>query len=162
LAAGSDGIPQFGRPRPNYIHPDVHSVAVHPQATEMVYAPTGGGFYLSEDGGLSWTIRYDDCYCRAVWVDPADPNHLVLGPAGSVDRYGRIEQSKDGGLTWTGLNEGTLAPWPNHMVERFSQIGSRLFAVLSNGELITAEIGQWLWEPVFSDIPNIRGISSMG
>jgi photosystem II stability/assembly factor-like uncharacterized protein len=162
LVPGSDGVPKFGRPQPDYIHPDVHSVVVHPEATEMVYCPTGGGFYISEDSGRSWEIRYDDCYCRAVWVDPADPEHLVLGPAGSVDRNGRIEESMDGGRTWQPLWSGTDAPWPNNMVERFQQIGNELFAVLSHGQLLTAEIGEWEWRQIFGETADIRDISPIG
>ncbi len=161
LVPGSDGIPKFGRPQPNHIHPDVHSVAIHGHTPGMVYAPTGGGFYLSEDDGRSWEIRYDNSYCRAVWVDPADSNHLVLGPASSVSRNGRIEETKDGGLTWKSIHNGTQAPWPNHMVERFTQIGSQLFAVLSNGHLLTAEIDNWRWQRIFTATANIRAICTM-
>jgi photosystem II stability/assembly factor-like uncharacterized protein len=159
LVPGSDGIPQFGRPQPDFIHPDVHSVAVHPQAAAMVYAPTGGGFYLSEDSGRTWELRYD-CYCRAVWVDPADPRHLVLGPATSVSRDGRIEETKDAGQSWSAIHEGSEAPWPNHMVERFTQIDNQLLAVLSNGHLLAAEIGRWQWQRIFASTPKIRCISN--
>lgn len=161
LVPGSDGVPKFGRPKPDYIHPDVHSVAVHPTAASMIYAPTGGGFYISEDDGRSWELRYDNCYCRAVWVDPDDPDHLVLGPASSVSRNGRIEETHDAGQSWATIHEGSEAPWPNHMVERFTQIGNHLFAVLSNGHLLVSEIGTWDWRRIFSQTPKIRSISAM-
>src|SRR6266487_2603249 len=64
LAAGSDGIPRFGAPAAGFIHPDVHSVVVHPSSNDLVYCPTGGGFYRSTDGGRTWTFHYDR-YCRA-------------------------------------------------------------------------------------------------
>src|SRR5262249_9567889 len=94
LAAGSDGIPRFGAPAAGFIPPAVTSVAVHPWSNDRVSGRTGGGFYRSVDGGRSWTCRYE-CYCRAVWVDPADPEHLVLGPADDVSHNGRIEESHD-------------------------------------------------------------------
>jgi hypothetical protein len=158
LVSGSDGIPRFGTPAPNHIHPDVHSVAVHPQAHNMVYCPTGGGFYLSEDYGRTWRFRYD-CYVRAVWVDSQDPDHLVLGPADNVDSDGRIEESHDGGRSWTPINTGSQAPWPNHMVERFYEMDGRLFALLSNGHLLVSAIGQWHWQRVFADTPKIRALA---
>ena len=34
------------------------------------------------------------------WADPADANHLILGPAENVDRRGRVEESRDGGRTF--------------------------------------------------------------
>ena len=71
-------------------------VAYRATSTELEPAPTGGGFYRSWDGGQSWEQRYT-CYCRAAWVDPDDPQHLILGRAETVDRGGRIEESRDGG-----------------------------------------------------------------
>jgi hypothetical protein len=47
------------------------------------------------------------------------------------------------------------------MVERFHQIGDRLFAVLSNGDLLVSAIGEWQWNQIFSDVPKIRAISTM-
>lgn len=161
LVPGSDGIPKFGRPQPDFIHPDVHSVNTHPEAANMVYAPTGGGFYLSEDKGQTWELRYDNCYCRAVWVDPQDPRHLVLGPAASVSRNGRIEETHDAGQTWKTIHTGTQAPWPNHMIERFNQIDNHLFSVLSNGHLLISRIGEWHWRRIFTETPKIRAISTM-
>ena len=77
-------------------------------------------------------------YCRAVWVDRDDPEHLVLGTAEGVDYNGRIELSRDGGRTWQLASGGLEVPWRHNMVERFAQVGDELLAVLSNGELIAA------------------------
>jgi len=84
LAAGSDGNPDLAGPPEPLIYPDLHSIHVHPAAADGVYAPTGGGFYRSPDGGAHWSLRYD-CYCRACWVDPANPEHILLGPADNVE-----------------------------------------------------------------------------
>jgi photosystem II stability/assembly factor-like uncharacterized protein len=119
------------------INPDVHSVAV--RTPDVVWAPTGGGLYRSDDGGATWRHVYD-CYCRAVWLDPADAEHAVLGPANFVDRYGRIEETRDGGRTWQPASHGLETPWRRHMVERFAQSGDELLAVLSNGELLAAPV----------------------
>lgn len=161
LADGSDGIPRWGDPIAGYIHPDVHSVAVHPSSPDRVFAPTGGGFYVSVDGGRTWQRRHDPCYCRAVWVDPDDADHLLLGPADSVDRNGRIEETFDGGGQWALLDNGLDSPWSNHMVERFIPGGDHLFAVLSNGHLLVSPIGQWSWRYLLSDTPGINSIAKM-
>jgi hypothetical protein len=80
-------------------------------------------------------------------VDPADSDHILLGPADNVDAGARIEVSRDGGLTWIPASDGLTVPWPHHMVERFVPAGGNLLAVLSNGELLTAQIGRWAWRP---------------
>lgn len=138
------------------IHPDVHSIEVHPSSPDLVAAPTGGGFYLTRDGGLNWEARYPGCYCRAVWWHPMDADWMVLGPADGVDRNGRIEQSRDGGLTWQAASGGLEVPWSNHMVERFFQAGEQLLAVLSNGELLAASFETYSWQRLLSEVEKIH------
>lgn len=157
LAQGSDGNPDFRSPADQNIHPDLHSIEVHPSSSDLVFAPTGGGFYRSRDGGKSWELLYD-CYCRAVWVDPGDENHIVLGPADGVDRNGRIEETWDGGETWKDASAGLETPWPRHMVERFTQVGEELFAVLSNGQLHSARFSQLEWGEV---LPETGGVNAV-
>ena len=57
LAGGSDGVPTFGEPASGAIHPDVHSVHVHPSSADHVLAATAGGLYVSTDGGDRWERR---------------------------------------------------------------------------------------------------------
>ena len=54
LAEGSDGKPDLEGPTEPFIHSDVHSIFVHPFLPNLVFAPTGGGFYCSADGGKTW------------------------------------------------------------------------------------------------------------
>lgn len=155
LAEGSDGNPSFEGPPEPLVYPDVHSIHVHPSSADLVDAPTGGGFYRSSDGGRTWELLYD-CYCRAVWTDPADPAHLILGPADGVSSNGRIEESRDGGHTWSLASDGQEVPWRRHMVERFVQTGSALFAVLSNGEVLSTELSALRWKKVFAEVRKVN------
>ncbi|UCF91398.1 MAG: exo-alpha-sialidase, partial [Desulfobacterales bacterium] len=134
LVKGSNGKPDMNRELGTMVHPDVHSITVHPSSSDLVTAATGGGLYRSRDGGRSWKRLYR-CYIRATWVDPSDPQHMIAGPADSVSRNGRIEESYDGGRTWRLAADGMKTPWARHMVERFIPIDKDLFAILSNGEL---------------------------
>lgn len=148
LVPGSSGNPSLGvRQTDGMIHPDVHSIYTHPSSPDLVCAPTGGGFYLSSDGGQSWKLLYD-CYCRAAWWDPDDPDHLLLGPAVGVDRQGRVEETHDRGRTWTPASQGMQTPWPRHMVERFLPVNGEILAVLSNGELWSSKISPFEWSQV--------------
>jgi photosystem II stability/assembly factor-like uncharacterized protein len=158
LAGGSTGDP---RTVPGgSIHPDVHSVTVHPSSPDLVYAPTGGGFYRSVDGGERWVLLYD-CYCRAVWVDPADPDHMVLGPADWVNSNGRIEETVDGGRSWRPASGSLRVPWPNHMVERFVQVDSDLLAIQSSGHLLSAPLASLAWQRILPDVDGILAVASV-
>jgi hypothetical protein len=152
---GTEGTPGLN------IHPDVHSIATHPESTDLVAAPTGGGFYLSKDGGTTWENRYDDCYCRAMWWDAADPEHMLLGAADWVDRNGRIEETFDGGLTWGESGRGLEIPWRRHMVERFFQVGDHLLAILSNGGLLVTALESFEWRPLLPEIQEVKAVAAL-
>lgn len=157
LAPGSDGRPRFGVPAPDHVHPDVHSIEVHPGDADRVLAPTGGGFYGSADGGATWEPLYGDCYVRAVWLDPADANHMILGPSEGPDGdQGRIEETTDGGRSWQPI----AGPWNYNMVERFVQVGQTLYAVMAKGDVYAAELDKLTWKPVFSDVGGIEDLSA--
>jgi photosystem II stability/assembly factor-like uncharacterized protein len=158
LAEGSNGIPRT--PPEGFIHPDVHSVTVHPSSPDLILAPTGGGLYTSKDGGASW-VRLYRCYCRAVWSDPVRAEHLVFGPADAVDRHGRIEESSDGGRTWQPAAAGLEVPWSQYMVERFLQVDYELLAVLSNGDLVIASLPALQWQPILRDAGWVRAAATM-
>jgi photosystem II stability/assembly factor-like uncharacterized protein len=161
LAEGSDGNPDFAGPPTPFVYPDVHSIQVHPSSSDLVFAPTGGGFYRSSDGGRTWTLLYD-CYARAVWLDPSDARHLILSPADGVDSRGRIEETHDGGQTWRPASKGLQVPWPHTMVERFQYNagpqGAELFAVLSNGKLLLAPLSTLEWQQI---LPEVKGINAV-
>ncbi len=157
LAEGSDGKPDLNRESDTMIHPDVHSLSVHPSSSDLVTAATGGGLYRSADGGRSWKCIYR-CYIRAAWVDPQDARHIIAGPADGVSRNGRIEESYDGGQSWQSASVGTDGPWPRHMVERFYQFDKNLFAILSNGELWARSSSRTQWQRA---LPEISGVKAM-
>lgn len=155
LAPGSGPDPRNFQPPPSIVHPDVHSITVHPFSENIVTASTGGGLYRSGDGGVTWTLLYS-CYCRAAWVDPQDAAHIILGPADGVSRNGRIERSRDAGQTWQPASGAQAVPWARHMVERFIQIGDELLAVLSNGGLLAAPLYPLDWQPFLPEVSGVR------
>jgi photosystem II stability/assembly factor-like uncharacterized protein len=142
------------------VNPDVHSIATHPSSPDLVFAPTAGGFYRSADGGASWARRYV-CYCRAAWIDPDDPDHIIFGPADSVDRNGRIEETHDGGRTWAVASSGLAVPWRRYMVERFVQVGEELLAILSKGELLAASLATLEWRRILPENAGVAAATAM-
>lgn len=148
LAPGSDGRPQFGTPRPGFVHPDVHSIAVHPSSADRLYAPTGGGYYVSADGGVTWECGYV-CYVRAAVIDLGNPDAVIIGPAeNSSGHRGRIERTTDGGQNW----ERVAGPWDNHMIDRFYRGDRHLFAVTSRGHVLQAGLDGGSWERILADV----------
>jgi len=155
LVQGNENNPRNLDPPAPRVHPDVHSITVHPSSPDRVTASTGGGLYRSADGGATWTCLYR-CYCRAAWVDPEDAAHIVFGPADGVSRNGRLEVSHDGGQTWHPASGGLDVPWPRHMVERFVQSGDTLLAVLSNGQLLEAALATLAWRQILPEVAGVR------
>jgi hypothetical protein len=45
------------------------------------------------------------------------------------------------------------------MVERFSQVGDCLLAVLSNGDLLVTSIDQWEWQPVLPEVRDVKAVA---
>ena len=161
LAPGSDGDPNLGGPPEPFIYPDIHDIAVHPSDPDLVFAATGGGFYRSDDGGATWDLLYS-CYCRGLWLDPDDPDHIIFGPARYVGAGGRIEESHDGGQNWTLASEGLEVPWARTMPERITQIGDELMVVLDDGRVLCRSLAEPVWRWLFEDIKSVNAVCAMG
>ncbi len=160
LAPGSDGNPDLDGPPAPYVYPDIHDIAVHPSDANLVFAATGGGFYRSQDGGATWTLLYD-CYCRALWLDPEDPGHIIFGPADRVGAVGRIETTQDGGQTWQLASNGLSVPWPHTMPERMIQVGNELLTVLADGRLLVAPLATLEWQFILEDAGEVNAVVAL-
>ncbi|MDB4877381.1 MAG: glycosyl hydrolase, repeat [Gemmatimonadetes bacterium] len=79
--------------RPNYFS----QIRVDPRDREHVYQlGSNRGFYFSNDGGKAWTELFSNVHGEdhALWVDPDNGNHLIIGGDGGVSI------SWDRGRTW--------------------------------------------------------------
>jgi hypothetical protein len=79
--------------RPNYYS----QIRVDPRDQQHVYTlGSNRGFYFSDDGGKAFTERFSDVHGEdhALWVDPDNGNHLIIGGDGGVSI------SWDRGKTW--------------------------------------------------------------
>jgi photosystem II stability/assembly factor-like uncharacterized protein len=162
LADGSSGQPDFDEPAAGAVHADVHAVYAQGASPELVHAATARGPYRSDDGGATWRRLRGGCYTRALWVDPAEPDHLLLGVADSVrDKNGRIEESVDGGARWLPASDGADAPWPEAMVERFRRLEDELVAVLSDGRLFARRDGQPAWRRILEELPAATDVAQL-
>jgi photosystem II stability/assembly factor-like uncharacterized protein len=156
LVGGSTGIPKFESPGADQIHADVHDVAVHPSSKDVVTGFTNGGTYASMDGGRTWSHINNEGYTRSGWLDPQDRAHLLIGPARSVGRGGRLRESRDGGRTWSDASQGLDMPWADDMVERFIDLGDRLVAISDRGAVFVSPKDEWAWASLAPDLPPVR------
>ena len=162
LARGSTGEPRFDIPTPSLVHADVHSVVAHADSVDLIFAATAEGLYRSQDGGDTWEVTHAGSYCRAVWVDPTNADHMVLGPADSVSRKnGRIEETRDGGQNWQPASDGLDLPWPGSMVERFALVGEDLLAISNDGRVYAAALPTLRWQRILSGTERVNAVAAL-
>ena len=86
----------------------VAQLAIAPSDSNVLYAATNGGIFISRDAGMLWTsvdtvnkaiqfIRPDNY--RPVTIDPKNPNKLCVGTA-----KGNVFCSNDAGNQWTNID----------------------------------------------------------
>ena len=135
---------------------------MHPSSPDLVFAATNAGLYRSTDGGETWKRINSDGYTRAFWVDGDDPGHILAGPAKNVGRLGTILKSTDGGKAWTPFTNGLETPWPDTMVERFTNLGDRhLGGVLDDGRLIVLDPQTQAWVYILPEAGRVNAITVM-
>lgn len=139
------------------VHPDVHSLAVHPDDPDTVFAATGGGVYRTFDGAKTWDRLIDD-YTRGVAIHPIIPQVLFAGPARRVGHEGRILASEDGGDTWMLAAGGLEIPMLD-MIESLTMhpdFPNDVFAITSQGQLLRSRIDHIRWRPVLDELPFVH------
>jgi photosystem II stability/assembly factor-like uncharacterized protein len=162
LVEGSTGNPDFRAAVPRtLLHPDVHEVVVLPDSADVLLAATMLGIYRSLDGGKSWLHLYADCYTRSLWLDPADAQRVIAGPADAVEINGQIEETRDGGWSWHAVSAGLPTPWRRAVVERLTPVGGDLFAVVSDGLLYAAPLETLVWRRALPEIPGVAAVAPL-
>ena len=75
-------------------------LTVDPTEGGRLFASTATAFYLSEDGGVTWTNVLNSP-AWTVTIDPGDPSTVY-----ATARTQGVFRSSDGGHTWQGVNSG--------------------------------------------------------
>jgi hypothetical protein len=159
----TDGGAHWTISRAKEIPADVHFLCADPVNPDKLIAATGDGASLSADGGRSWKLLWPD-YTRAVLFHPASPNLLLAGPALEVGEGGSILFSQDGGNTWAEAHGGRAFPLPG-MVDFFvihPRMPERVFAVLSEGEVIHSALDHFEWQTLQPSPAKVQFLEMVG
>ena len=92
---------------------DIYQIAIAHDSSNILYAATAAGLYLTQDGGLSWRLVYADFETFAVAVSPADWKETYLslcytgGPPCSGSMHtDKLLKTTDGGASWSVIGAG--------------------------------------------------------
>lgn len=83
---------------------DVHRLAVAPSNPDRILAATGGGLFVSDDAGRSWTSVdvFGDRYVKGVQFAPDAPETVYTSGADTPGAdQARIMRSEDSGRSWS-------------------------------------------------------------
>lgn len=133
------------------LHPDVHSIDIHPGRPETIMAATGGGVFRSTNRGKSWQHLIDD-YTRGVCIKADDPTTVVVGPSRRVGRLGRMMVTRDGGDTWQDAEQNLTFPL-DRMCEHIICDAEDVFAVVLDDAVYHAAFADLAWQPVGNGLP---------
>jgi hypothetical protein len=87
----------------------IEHIAVGPSNANLIYACSGGGVYVTLNGGLTWTARTpagaSDHYKRLA-VDPTDSNiaYVTRDRFNLSPDFGHIFRTTNAGTTWTDIS----------------------------------------------------------
>jgi hypothetical protein len=143
---------------------DTHSMTTHPDRPDLAYSAAGDGFYVTRDGGESWTTAeqgLDRSYCWSAVCDPTDSGRVLVsaahGPRSAHDA-GSAESAmyrrEDADETWTRCEgvpgpEGLLAP-----VLATTGTSGEAVAATNRGLFLTADWGA-SWSALEGDWPAV-------
>jgi hypothetical protein len=83
----------------------VSAIAIDPKRPEYIYVGTIQTFYMSHDGGRSWTRRGGNLPLgnySSILINPNNSNEIFVGSA--METNGGIYQSMDAGSSWRRLD----------------------------------------------------------
>ena len=88
------------------VHPDIHGMAISPEASNKVLASTPREIYATTDMGESWqsvvaTDKFVLPYSRGIAFKPDDPNVLFAAVGDTaIGSIGAVQRSTDAGESW--------------------------------------------------------------
>lgn len=88
-----------------------YSIAVNPRNTNTIYAGICNKLFKSTDGGNNWlpaSYRLVNTTPQCVAIDQLNTNNIYLGTWGIPPLCEGVIKSKDGGVSWSEINNGLM------------------------------------------------------
>lgn len=152
-------------PRP-YTH-HVRSIQIDPQDPEKIFAGIElGGVMRSLDGGKSWEDRKEGSQydCHSLTMNPLAEDRIYEAAGGG------FAQSKDGGETWSTINDGlgdytylvdmaTDSGDPDIIIASAAKSARTAYAPESAHTVLVRKEGDRPWEVIRKGLPEAKGSS---
>ncbi len=141
----------------------INAIAFHPTDSQTLYigAPSGG-FWITHDGGVSWTTHTDNMPTlgvSAILVDPDQPDVILIGTGdrdgGNAPGMG-VFRSTDGGVIFAPYNAGM----GNYTIGMFARDDNKKNHILAagGGAMFNTTDGGENWVKATTDDANYRDV----
>lgn len=143
---------------------DVHCVAAHPEAPDVLYTATPAGPYRSDLGGHYWKHLWQDrspSYSAQIAVHPAQPDTVVVGISrGFRGGDAALYRSTDRGQSWSRVTEErpSLAGTIFKALAFSCSLPEVAAAGTMAGEVWLSEDGGATWQLAASGLPPVRSL----
>jgi hypothetical protein len=160
----SDDRGQRWEDRTEEMNRDIHCVAAHPDAPDVLYTATPQGPYRSDHGGRVWQHLWRErspSYSAQVAVHPARPETVVVGISrGFRGGDAALYCSTDQGETWTRATEErpSLAQTIFKTIAFSRSTPEVAAAGTLAGEVWISEDGGASWRVAASGLPPVRAL----
>ena len=149
----------------NGVHVDVHTVRPDPSQPGHMIAATGGGLYVSENGGESWKLITEGLgqgYAVGLHINPERAGEVLVATGERPPGLNaRVYHSLDGGQSWSQIVDSTVP-------ERYGRVPVVLFAddsswiATDEGKVFRAENARGRWSLAYELSTTIHVASAGG
>lgn len=151
------------------LYEDIHTLLPSPQESGRLYVTTGAGFYLSENGGLSWQFveTGDRSYVVPLAVHPGKPEVMLTSgaaspPPGWAGRRGAsavVFKSTERGRSWEAA-KGDIFPLRGMIMALAFDPSDpdRVYGGSTHGEILISQDGGSDWEVLGATEEGIRSM----
>jgi photosystem II stability/assembly factor-like uncharacterized protein len=151
------------------LYEDIHTLLPSPQESGRLYVTTGAGFYLSENGGLSWEFveTGDRSYVVPLAVHPGNREVLLTAgaaspPPGWAGRRGAsavVFKSTERGRSWEAA-KGDIFPLRGMIMALAFDPSDpdRVYGGSTHGEILISQDGGSDWEVLGATEEGIRSM----